>query len=60
MEQKGLTVKELFELLKKVVDDGKGDYKVKLDVGEWWVDLETIKVIDYVLNNEAYTVNLLS
>ena len=36
-KEEGLTVVELFELLKKVIDDGKGDYKMKIDVNEYWV-----------------------
>lgn len=59
MERKGLTVIELFELLKKVINDGKGDYKMKIDVNEYWVDLKEIQIVDDVLNNEAHTVNVL-
>jgi hypothetical protein len=28
----GLKVKELFELLGQLVEDGKGDYKMKIDI----------------------------
>ena len=49
----------LFELLKKVINDGKGDYKMKIDVNEYWVDLKEIQIVDDVLNNEAHTVNVL-
>jgi hypothetical protein len=57
-KDQGLTVLELFELLKKVIDDDKGDYKMKIDVNEYWVDLKGIQITDDVLNNEARTVNL--
>lgn len=54
----GLTVLDLFELLKKVIDEDKGDYKMKIDVNEYWTDLKGIQITDDVLNNEARIVNL--
>jgi hypothetical protein len=57
--RKGLTVVELFELLKKVINDGKGNYKMKIDVNEYYTNLKEIQIVDNVLNNESKTVNLL-
>jgi hypothetical protein len=45
-------------LLKKVIDEDKGDYKMKIDVNEYWVDLKGIQITDDVSNNEARIVNV--
>ncbi len=42
----GLTVKELFEILDKLIENGKGDYKMKIDVNEYYVNLKEIQIID--------------
>jgi hypothetical protein len=55
-----LTVKELFEFLGKLVEDGKGDYKMKIDVNEYYVNLKEIQIIDDSKSEcESRTVNVL-
>lgn len=55
-----LTVKELFGLLGELVKDGKGDYKMKIDVNEYYVNLKEIQIIDGSKNEcESKTVNVL-
>jgi hypothetical protein len=56
----GLKVKELFELLGQLVEDGKGDYKMKIDVNEYYVNLKEIQIIDNSKGEcESKTVNVL-
>ncbi len=55
-----LTVKELFEILGKLVDDGKGGYKMKIDLNEYYVNLKEIQIIDKSKSEcESRTVNVL-
>jgi len=58
-KKEGLTVKELFEFLKQIIDDGKGDYKMKIDVNEYYTNLKEIQIIDKGDECEDRTVNVL-
>jgi hypothetical protein len=58
-KKEGLTVKELFEFLGQIIDDGKGDYKMKIDVNEYYTNLKEIQIIDKGDNCEDRTVNVL-
>jgi len=58
-KKEGLTVKELFEFLKQIIDDGKGDYKMKIDVNEYYTNLKEIQIIDKGNECEDRTVNVL-
>jgi len=57
-KKEGLTVKELFEFLKQIIDDGKGDYKMKIDVNEYYTNLKEIQIIDKGDECEDRTVNV--
>lgn len=58
-KEEGFTVKELFEFLGKIINDGKGDYKIKIDVNEHYTNLKEIQIIDKGDNCENRTVNVL-
>ena len=58
-KKEGLTVKELFEFLKQIINDGKGDYKMKIDVNEYYTNLKEIQIIDKGDECEDRTVNVL-
>lgn len=42
----GFTVKELYDILGKIINDGKGEYKMKIDMNEYYTNLKQINIVD--------------
>lgn len=42
----GFTVKEAYDILGKIINDGKGEYKIKIDVNEYYTNLKQIKIVN--------------
>ena len=44
--RESINVNEMFEYLGKLIESGRGDYKMKIDVNEYYVNLKDIQTID--------------
>lgn len=42
----GFTVKELYDILGKIINDGKGEYKIKIDMNEYYTNIKQINIVD--------------
>jgi hypothetical protein len=57
-KKKSIKVKEMYKFLGKLIKEGKGDYKMKIDLNEYYVSLKRISVIDESTVCENKTINV--